>query len=306
MRKIRKISIFESLFVMDEHEEYDLEPYVLCSESSLPRVLVDNDDLKYIIKHFDELCKYDHDQLSIILNYLKMNTYRIRDKNFLEKLKNSLIYNHIIYEYERLNVTDDDVDRVRFLLNKLAEDEGVDFFDLREISRGSYSTAYRLGNKVVKVGRSRATKIIDNSRILIPDQMLRIGGNIIEINDYVKDVRSASNEKVYEVYKELREQGIIWMDPWFLNLGKLDRATLESQREKEKHKSKMPFLVENRKIKQRELKTGDYVIIDLDHLVDETNKEEIKRVSKNLDEMRIEVRKEYEKRYILEKKKDIK
>ena len=103
----------------------------------------------------------------------------------------------------------------------------------------------------------------------------------------------------------LREQGIIWMDPWFLNLGKLDRTTREVQKEKEKHKDKMPFLVENRKFKHRELKTSDYVIIDLDHLVDETNKEEIKRVSKNLDEMRIEARKEYEKRYILEKKKDI-
>lgn len=278
-----------------------------CSRSSLPKVLVDNDDLKYIIKNFDELCKQfrcDHDNFSIILNYLKMNTYRIKDKNFLEKLKNSLIYNHIIYEYERLNVTDDDVDRVRFLLNKLAEDEGVDFFDLREIGHGSYSTVYRLGNKVVKVGKSRVTKIIDNSRILIPDQMIRIGGNVIEINDYVKDVRTATIEEVYKVYKELRNQGIVWMDPWFSNLGRLDSRVIKSQKEKAKNRRNLPFIVENRKFKYRELKFHDYVIVDLDHFVDEDDKKTIKWLESGvMDEFRIEARKDFEHRYRLENKK---
>lgn len=304
MRKIRKKRLFQLEPIKNEHKEYIPEPYDFCCYSELPKVLVKNDDLKYIVKHFDELCKRNYDDLCIILNYLRQNTYRIKDKAFLDKLKNSLIYNHMIYE--RLCVDEDDVDRLRFIIEEVAQKEGVDFFELREFSRGSYSTVYRLGNKVVKFGKRRVTGIVDNSRILIPDQMIRIGGNVIEINDYVKDVRSATIEEVYKVYKELREQGIVWMDPWFSNLGRLDSRVIESQKEKAKNRGNLPFIIGNRKFKYRELKYNDYVIVDLDHFVDEDDKKTIKWLeSEVLDEFRIEARKDFEHRYRLEKKKAI-
>ncbi len=303
MRKIRKKRLFQLEPMENEHKVYTPEPYDFCCYSELPKVLVKNDDLKYIVKHFDELCKRNYDDLCIILNYLRQNTYRIKDKAFLDKLKNSLIYNHMIYE--RLCVDEDDVDRLRFIIEGVAQKEGVDFFELREFSRGSYSTVYRLGNKVIKFGKRRVTGIIDNSRILIPDQILRIAGNTIEINDYVKNARTASIEDVYKVYKELREQGIVWMDPWFSNLGTLDSSVIESQREKAKNKENMPFIKENRRFKHKELKSNDYVIIDLDHFVDENDTKGIKRISNIVDEFRLDAREEFEKRYLLEKKKAI-
>ena len=127
----------------------------------------------------------------------------------------------------------------------------------------------------------------------------------VELSDTQKARYNTVAKDTYEVYRDLREQGIVWLDPWFLNLGRLDRTALESQKEKAKHKNEMPFLVENRQFKQRELKSSDYVIIDLDHFAFEDDKETIKIVSEHMDEMRIEARKEFEKRYLLEKKKAI-
>lgn len=298
MRKIRKKS-FLPIITAEEHKEFVEDPYDFVCQDVLIKRLIEDDNLRYIIKNFDELCK-DHDHLPELLKYLSFNTYRIKNKDALNKLEKALVYDML---YDRIVAQDDDIDKVKFMIDEVAESQNLSLFDMRQIGSGSYSSVYELGNKIIKIGRNRATKIIDNNRILLPDKLIRVAGNIIEITDHAKDVGTASIEDTYEVYRDLREQGIIWMDPWFLNLGKLDRATLESQREKEKYKSEMPFLVENRKFKQRELKTNDYVIIDLDHLVDETNKEEIKRVSKNLDEMRIEAREGFEKRYLLEKKK---
>lgn len=300
MRKIRKKS-FLPIITTKEQMEFVVDPYDFVCHGTLIKRLIEDDNLAYIVKHFDELCK-DREHLPELLEYMSFWSFRIKNKEVLEKLKGALIYDML---YDRVIVKDDDIDKIRFMINEVAKSQNVSFFDIRPINSGSYCTAYKLGEKVIKIGRNRATKIIDNSRILIPDQLVRIAGNTIEITDCVKDVGTASIESVYEIYRELREQGVIWMDPWFLNLGKLDKNALESQNEKAKHKNKMPFLVENRKFKHRELRSNDFVIIDLDHLIDETNKEEIRRISKNMDEMRVEARKDFEKRYLLEKKKTI-
>ncbi len=300
MRKIRKKS-FLPIITAKEQMEFVVDPYDFVCHGTLIKRLIEDDNLAYIVKHFDELCK-DREHLPELLEYMSFWSFRIKNKKVLEKLKGALIYDML---YDRVIVKDDDIDKIRFMINEVAKSQNVSFFDIRPINSGSYCTAYKLGEKVIKIGRNRATKIIDNSRILIPDQLVRIAGNTIEITDCVKDVGTASIESVYEIYRELREQGVIWMDPWFLNLGKLDKNALESQNEKAKHTNKMPFLVENRKFKHRELRSNDFVIIDLDHLIDETNKEEIRRISKNMDEMRVEARKDFEKRYLLEKKKTI-
>lgn len=302
MRKIRKRTLLTKTIAKEMYEDIFNDPYDYVCHSELIKVLIENDDLNYIVKHFDSLCKSDYEYLKPLLDYLKFNTFRIKDNDVLEKLKGSLIY-HMLYE--TVIVKDEDIDRIRFIFNELAKNENESFFEIREISAGSFSTVYRLGNKVIKIGRRRASKIIDNSRILLPDQLLNIAGNTIEITDYVKDVGIASIEETYEVYKDLRDQGIIWMDPYFLNIGKLDRTTIESQNEKAKHKDKMPFLVENRKFKHRELKTNDLVIIDLDHLILEEDKKMFGIISRNISETREKAREGFEKRYLLEKKKAI-
>ena len=300
MRKIRKKSLLPIVIVDEKHEDYVPDPYDFVCQGILIKRLIEDDNLTYIVKHFDELCK-DRKHLPELLKYMSFWSFRIKDKAVLEKLKGALVYEML---YDKLIVQDDDIDKIRFMINEVAASQNLSFFDIRRIGSGSYSSAYELGDKIIKIGKSRATKIIDNNRLLLPDKLVRVAGNEIEITDHAY-VGTASFEDTYEVYRDLRDQGIIWLDPWFLNLGRLDRTALESQNEKAKHKSEMPFLVENRKFKHRELKSSDYVIIDLDHFAFEDDKKTIKTVSEHMDEMRIEARKEFEKRYLLEKKKAI-
>ena len=221
----------------------------------------------------------------------------------MEEIRKRELVDEMLYSVYR--VTDEDVDKIISMIDNIAEKQDKSFFDIEEIGLGTYSTVYRLGNKVIKIGGNRATKIIDNNRILIPDQLINIKDNIIEINDYVEGVGDVSEDELYEVYKDLREQGIVWMDPWFNNLGRLNETTLESIEQKLKNRSDLPFIVKNRKFIHRQLKINDPIIIDLDFFVDENDKEEIERTTYDVNDLRLYTRKTFEKRYILEKKKDI-
>ena len=298
MKKIRKRS-FLPIITIEEHKEFIEDPYDFVCHDVLIKRLIEDDNLTYIVKHFDELCK-DREHLPELLEYMSFWSFRIKNKDVLEKLKGALVYEML---YDKVIVKDDDIDKIKFMINEVAKSQNLSFFDIKPIGTGSFSTVYRLGDKVIKIGKRRVTKIIDNNRLYLPDKLEHVAGNTIEITDYLEGVGRVCDDEIYAVYKELREQGIMWMDPWFSNLARLNSKTLESLQEKSKNRSSLPFLIENRKFIYRQLRSNDPVIIDLDHLIDETNKAEIKRISKNINEFRDETRKRYEKRYLLEKKK---
>lgn len=220
----------------------------------------------------------------------------------MEKTKKyNLIYDILCRTY---NITDEDIDRITYMIEKYAEEQDKSLFDITKIGYGTYSKVYRLGNKVIKTSGKRGTpNIIENNRILIPDQLINIKGNIIEINDYVEGIGDVSEDEIYEVYKDLREQGIVWFDPWYNNIGRLNETALKSQERKLKTRPNTPLLVENRRFIHRQLKVNDPVIIDLEFLIDENDEDEIERATCEVNDLRLYAKCVHEKRYLLENKK---
>ena len=263
--------------------------------------LIKNDELNYIIRNFKEISAYGYETKEPILKYIKGKLNRINNDE-LQNIKTSLIYQILERKYE---LDDEDIIKVKNLLEDISNKENLTLFDIEKIGSGSYSNIYKLGSKVIKIGYKRAIKnIVDNNRILLPDSLIKVKSNIIEITDFIDGNSNFSKEEVYSVYKELRDQGIVWLDPTKDNLKRIDSETLKKQEIKSLNRDKYPFK-KNRRFINRQLKTNDLIIIDLDHLVEEDDRPNICRVNDYLREDILADRENYEKRYLLEKKKAI-
>ena len=95
---------------------------------------------------------------------------------------------------------------------------------------GDFSNIYKIGNKILKVGAPRGEfKIPNHRRILQPIVRKSFkdenGDSLacVEITQRVDtDIQESINkEDVYEVWKELRDAGIIWTDATIENVGRL-------------------------------------------------------------------------------------
>ena len=287
-------SVKEDFEFMENFAEY-------CNIKKLIKSLIDNDELGYILKNFDDICDYDFKTREPILEYLKKNADRIVHEE-LERIKHSIIYNMLEVRY---NIKIGEFNEIANLFEETAKNEGLTLFDIKKIDYGSYSTIYRIGSKIIKIGyRRRIDEIVDNNRILLPDTLLKIHSNIIEITDFIDGKSNFSTEEIYEVYKELRDQGVVWLDPTKDNLKRIDEENLKKQEKKSESRDKYPF-IKNRKFRNRQLRTNDLVIIDLDHMVDENDRVSIYEATEYLREDILSTREKFEKRYLLEKKKTI-
>ena len=126
-----------------------------------------------------------------------------------------------------------------------------------------------------------------------------------EITDYVNvECDKFTRDELYDVYKNLREQGIIWLDPGEDNLGRMNKKTCESH-ESKKYLLKQNGFLKNPNYIKNELNVGDVVIIDLDYLIYEEeleyDKEKIRDITRTMEIYRFTTRENLEKRYQEEK-----
>lgn len=170
-------------------------------------------------------------------------------------------------------------------IDELLESEKCKYTDIKEIGYGTYSNTYQIGTKVLKIGENRQVYDIPNHRRLIQplirtqlidkDNGLSVG--CIEVEDRVRKLkmRERDKEKLYAIYKELRDSGIIWTDVKFANVGVLlqdNKPSLNGQRI-----NVTPILVGfDRALDEEEiLKEGEWVIIDLDCIYLESDNHDI-------------------------------
>ncbi len=195
------------------------------------------------------------------------------------------------------------------IIDELVESGNVTYADISFLGKGAYSSVYGIGDKVLKIGAKRANFNYPNHRRILQPLARRIlsqddFSSIIEVSPKVKTLNKdqEDKEKLYEVYKELRDSGIVWADVRFDNIGILNGPNLPTLYGK-------PFYVSpdaagtDREISEEELsllRAGDWVIIDTDHLYKE------KEFEKETDEQFQALRplyKEFKLRYTLEKLK---
>lgn len=169
---------------------------------------------------------------------------------------------------------------VREMVSELLKKQDIQPCQITKIAQGGYSSVYRIGNKIMKFGRSPETyKIPRNSRrFLVPlvryiqdyctnnGQESPISIEILERCDTKIDV---TPEEIYEVYKEIRQLGMIWTDAKQCNLGRLIKSNrIHFDRVDEVHGPNIGFPDDD---KVECLEPGELVVLDLDYIFDESD-----------------------------------
>ena len=151
------------------------------------------------------------------------------DSNYIDNFIN-LISNLLIERDSFVNNSSNDGKRVEFysILKKILIDECVGDVGINYLSSGHSSLAFRIKNKVIKIGKTNG----DNKRLkkdfpctipLFLDECYRIDEKeyyTIQLSLYV-DTSNISVEDVYQAYFNLRKIGYIWNDPTVDNVGRI-------------------------------------------------------------------------------------
>ena len=139
------------------------------------------------------------------------------------------------------DVSEEEIDgyteTLTIMIDELLQDENQRYIDIQYLKSGQFSQAYRIGEKVIKIGMPRETYYIPNHRrILQPlvrkefkekERNNRVFA-CAEIVDLVNPLRPEDwkEETLYQVYKDLREDGLVWTDIKYDNLGRLRRKNV--------------------------------------------------------------------------------
>ena len=164
------------------------------------------------------------------------------------------------------------LDRV---LREVLDESNKSYTDIEYLDEGSYAVAYRIGNRVLKLGDEFSKYRLPNHRRLL-QPIARANYTLkdkrvmafFEVTSYVDthfEEEEKDEKRLYEIYKELRDDGIIWLDAKWNNVGKLlgENKTIWRGKEVKIAPNSVGFYKD---YEGDPLKKGDIVVIDLDYL----------------------------------------
>ncbi len=191
-------------------------------------------DIKKFLGQIDEL----RDKIESI--------FQTHQKEVIERIYEYVKYKEFKNYYE--SVVDDYKQEMLTFLESLIYDlcnrdiNGIEkkngkikFNDIEKLGEGVYSVVYGIDDKVIKIGRNRGIwEIPDNPYIVKPiiREKIKVGKGdylshlYVEVVEKVNpiteaDITQTLEEELYELYANLRQLGIIWVDVKFNNVGRL-------------------------------------------------------------------------------------
>ncbi len=174
---------------------------------------------------FDEMKSYFCDiyqkEKKKILKENILNMIYFIPEDYEEKLENINKIN------ENIHANFDEIYQLFFaeLIDGILKDENKTIIDLHYLDEGGYSKVFVVGEKILKIGSTRYTHNIPNSKLFLQPFLrldLKTLHACVEITTKVKtyDIK-IDEQKLYEYYKQLRNEGIVWFDPKMDNVGEL-------------------------------------------------------------------------------------
>lgn len=232
----------------------------------------------------------------------------------LDNDPDKIIYG-LVYPCTKLNIEDlkkeKILDAIRIIIDELVKNENISYHQIKSLGRGGFSNVIAIGDKVFKVGKKRGTfNIKNNSLFLQPlyrSEIKSINSDdillCVEITERV-DTKTVDGEDLYQIYKKLRDQGLIWTDCHTDNIGRL-------LKDNKVYFNGVNNVLENAtgytKNEIQTLKKGEVVIIDNDFIYTEEEFQNRCNNGKSLLEniYSIELISDYEYQYQYEKNKKI-
>ena len=284
------------------------------------KAIIDSSSIHYNETHFlDHLIAYGETEyisnnMEQIIKLIPIKLL-ISKQFYLPKLKelnpvkfddlHSLIVSKIATNaaYKQKNPLDSKtVNALTLIFEEIAENENTDLSNIQFLKSGFFSQAYKLGNKVIKLGRPHFNhKIPYHKRLLQPLIRREIlpESLYIEISEYLKPGKPITEEDIYSVYKSLRDDGILWLDPSLENIARLEKDNIIHFKDKLNVEDESLGYIPSNSKKDQVLSKGDLVVIDLDFLIEENDKETFDKACKFINTSPY---KKYEHKYQKEKK----
>ena len=199
------------------------------------------------------------------------------EENHLEVAKSLLNTYKIDMGEDKDKLLQDYANTLSTMIQELLISENSSWLEINKNSNSPYSDVYEIKNKELRIGELKQTYHIPNhTRILPPLTRINLIDNdgnefaCIEIKDKVESIKKddADMEKLYKLYAELREDGIIWTNITWDNIGIAPEVNVPSLNGEniDVVPSSIGFS-DNQKGKP--LKAGDWVITNTDYIYDE-------------------------------------
>ena len=262
--------------------------FILKTNKLFNRLLWFPQDKKPVFDNIDFFMKNSIDILGLrkILSTIKDKNDIVEKINLLLDTNPDRIIESLVFPCTKLTLEDLKeeklLDTFRIILEELIVNEEINYHDIKPLDRGAYSNVILVGDKVLKVGKRRSNfNIKHNKRFLKPlyrQEINSIYNNdvflCVEITEKV-DTENVTHDDLYDIYTELRDEGLIWVDCHLSNLGRLIQDnTIYYEGIEKVDINATGYLTDNEEV----LKKGDIVIIDNDYIFTE---EEFQNLFKN-------------------------
>ena len=192
-------------------------------------------------------------------------------KNYIDSHEEKAI-NSIFCELSPLLGADDPTIQgiIRLAIIDVVNNEGEKLSDIT-FNRGGYSRVLIIGEKVIKVGNRRTKRFPNNPYIVAPiiRKSLVVGAKecFIEATECVETNIMVSEEDLYQLFRNLRNLGIVWTDVQSRNVGRLKRDNIIHWKRDLNPSDEVLGLDPKRG--NIILKAGELVILDADYFYDE-------------------------------------
>ena len=164
---------------------------------------------------------------------------------------------------------------LNYIIREILDETHTDYTDIRYLDEGVFSQVYQIGDKVLKIGSElHKYKIPNHRRLLQPliranytleDGTVFSSFQLFPLGDTYFSSEEKTDDKLYEVYKDCRKDGIILLDIKWENLCKLLSDNVTTWRGKRVEISPDSVGLEGEE-KGSPLKKGDIVYDDLDYV----------------------------------------
>lgn len=161
---------------------------------------------------------------------------------------------------------------IKLIILDVMKNENVGFSDIT-YNGGGFSRILLIGDKVIKLGDRFTKKFPNNPYIVSP--LLRKEFEInnskcfVEVTERVDTSKRPSNEELYQLFKNIRNLGLIWTDIKAVNVGRLNKKNIIHWRDKLEPTEEILGLATKRGTTI--LEEGDLVVLDADFIYDEND-----------------------------------
>ena len=296
-------NILDKIKDNEEVMNYIIDKYIINSTISIKLtsfLLKNNLYIDKVYQNFD----------NIISNNIK-DLYELKKQGTLNEEASTKISKIVQNNEEYLNNTIEDIlkeiygekfnskdfkvgiDTIKIIIKELCQNENKTYGDIEYLGKGTFSYVLAVGDKVLKIGIKRYTDSFPNNPYIITPllrESIKINKEnkiFLEVTERVDTKTEVTTEELYQLYKKIRDLGLVWTDVAKRNVGRLKKDNIVHWNTP---LSSTDEALELKKyINAPQLKKGDLIILDADHIYEGykynlTNKEFEDRYQEELKE----------------------